>query len=143
MAYTDPVNWQPISQMPLIAGMIADALDDTREHLATLTKAVPTPHLLDDATIDRSKRVHDEQMEFIDIYDQQITRWKAARPSATQSLELDRIAEQNRELRAVTKQVLALGRQLRAGTIDRIQGMSDLELGLQSVLGGISGSQRR
>ena len=141
MPKSDPVNWQPISQMPLIASMIDGALVDTREHLATLTSALPTPHLLDDATIDRSKRVHDEQMEFVDIYDQQITRWKASKPSAAQLRELDRMAAQNQALRAVTGQVLALGRELRAGTIDRVQGMSDLELGLRSLLG--DGPDRR
>src|SRR5271167_4926843 len=47
------VNWQPISRMPLIAGMIKGSLDDTREHLGTLTKARDRPHVLDDTTIDR------------------------------------------------------------------------------------------
>ncbi len=42
MPKSDPVNWQPISQMPLIASMIDSALEDTREHLATLTKG-PSP----------------------------------------------------------------------------------------------------
>ena len=143
MSKSDPVNWQPISQMPLVASMIDGPLNDTRQHLATLTRARPTPHLLDDATIDRSKRVHDEQMEFVEIYDQQIVRWKAAKPSAAQRRELDRMAAQNQALRAVTDQVLALGRELRAGTIDRIVGMSDLELGLRSLLGDMPGSRRR
>jgi hypothetical protein len=42
----DQVNWQPISQVPLIASMIDTSLDDTREHLATLTKAKARPHVL-------------------------------------------------------------------------------------------------
>ena len=37
MAANDQVNWQPISQMMLIASMIDTSLDDTRGHLATLT----------------------------------------------------------------------------------------------------------
>ncbi len=135
MPSSDPVNWQPISQMPLIASMIDEALTDTREHLATLTRARSTPHLLDDATIDRSKRVHDEQLEFVGIYDQQIARWKSAKPTPAQQRELDWMAAQNQELRTATDQVLALGRELRAGTIDRVMGMSDLELGLRAVAG--------
>ena len=39
MPDADPVNWQPISQMPLIASMIDGALNDTRDHLGTLNKA--------------------------------------------------------------------------------------------------------
>ena len=42
---------------------------------------------------------------------------------------------QNRQLRALTEQVLALGRELRKGTINRIMDRSDIELGLQALLG--------
>ncbi len=75
MPHSDPVNWQPISKMPLIARMIDGALDDTRIHLETLTQARTRPHVLDDATIDRSKEVHTEQLEFVGIYARQISRW--------------------------------------------------------------------
>ena len=44
MPHEDPVNWQPIHQMPLIARMIDDALDDTRKHLDTLAEARVRPH---------------------------------------------------------------------------------------------------
>ncbi|MGH8155954.1 MAG: hypothetical protein ACREP0_12110, partial [Rhodanobacteraceae bacterium] len=114
------MNWQPISKMPLIARMIDGALDDTRIHLETLTQARTRPHVLDDATIDRSKKVHAEQLEFVDIYAQQISHWRTERPSADQTRELDRMEKQNQQLRAVTQEVLALGSELRNGTIDRI-----------------------
>ena len=129
------VNWQPISQMPLIAGMIKDSLDDTREHLGTLTKARDRPHGLDDATIDRIERVHTEQMDYVDIYTQQISRWRGEKPSAAQARELDRMDKQNQQLRALTADVLALASELREGTIERVLGMSDLELGLRHLLG--------
>jgi hypothetical protein len=135
MAVNDQVNWQPISQMMLIASMIDTSLDDTREHLATLTKAQAKPHVLDDAAIDRVERVHTEQMEFVTIYTQQITRWRDEKPSASQTRALDRMATQNQRLRDVTADVLTLARELRKGTIERVRGMSDVELGLQSLLG--------
>ena len=134
MPHTDPINWQPISEMPLIASMIDGALDDTRVHLETLTMAWTRPHVLDDATIERSKQVHTEQLEFVDIYARQISRWRSERLSAGQTRELDRMEEQNRQLRAVTEEVLAFARELREGTIDRIIGMSDNEIGLQALL---------
>ena len=67
MRSPERVNWQPISQMPLIASMIDGALSDTADHIQTLTKARAQPHVLDDAIIDRVERVHREQMEFVDI----------------------------------------------------------------------------
>ena len=39
--------------------------------------------------------------------------------------------KQNQQLRGVTAEVLALGNELRKGTIERVLGMSDLEFGLQ------------
>jgi|ERR1700677_136965 hypothetical protein len=91
MAKTEPVNWQPISQIPLIASMISTSLTETREHLGTLTKAKDRPHLLDDATIDRVEQVHTEQMEFVGIYSQQIARWRAEKLPPAQVSELDRL----------------------------------------------------
>jgi len=42
--------------------------------------------------------------------------------------------------RAVTMEVMALASKLRKGSIDRIMGMSDLELGLPALLGGPAGA---
>jgi hypothetical protein len=133
MPSSKPVNWQPISQMPFVGGMIDDALRDTCGHVQTLTEGRAKPHVLDDATIDRVERVHLEQLEFIDIYAEQIQRWRTPGPSAVQTLELDRLETQNRRLPQVTTDVLALAHELRKGTIDRIMAMSDLELGRQAL----------
>jgi hypothetical protein len=135
MPKTNQVNWQPISQMPLISSMIDTSLNDTREHLGTLSKAKDRPHVLDDATIDRVEQVHTEQMDYVKIYTQQISRWRKAKPSAAQARELDRMDTQNQQLRALTADVLALASELREGTIERVLGMSDLELGLRHLLG--------
>ena len=59
-----------------VNSMIDTSLNDTREHLGTLSKAKDRPHVLDDATIDRVERVHTEQMNYVDIYTQQISRWR-------------------------------------------------------------------
>ncbi len=80
-----------------------------------------------DATIDRVERVHTEQLEFVGIYYQQISRWRTEKPTADQTRKLDRMEEQNRQLRAVTMEVLALAGKLRKGSIDRIMGMSENE----------------
>jgi hypothetical protein len=135
MPLPERVNWQPISQIPLVASMIDGALNDTAEHIQTLTKARTRPHVLDDTTIDRVERVHGEQLEFVDVYAEQLRRWRDEGPSAAQRRELDRLEEQNRRLRHVTTEALTLAAELRKGTIDRIMAMSDLELGLQALLG--------
>ena len=135
MPMSEPVNWKPLSQMPLIASMIDGALNDTRDHLQTLAKGRARPHVLDDTTIDRVERVHREQLAFADIYTEQLRRWRAEHLSARQRQELDRMEDQNSRLRQVTMDVLALAAELRNGTIERIMEQSDLELGLQALLG--------
>jgi hypothetical protein len=51
--------------------------------------------------------------------------------------------EQNQQLRGVTADVLASARELRKGTIERVLGMSDLELGLQVLLANRSSGSRK
>ena len=142
MPHDEPVNWQPLSQMPLISSMIDTALEDTREHLSTLAEARERPHVLDDATIDRTEQVHGEQLEFVGIYAEQISRWRSEAQSEAQVRELDRMEAQNGRLRSVTTDVLALAAELRKGTIERVMDMSDVELGLQALLGGQAPGRR-
>jgi hypothetical protein len=92
--------------------------------------------------IDRVERVHTEQLEYVDIYDRQISRWRTGKPTPDQTSELDQTAAQNRQLWAVTIEIVALAGELRKGTIDRIMEMSDLELGLQALLGGRPAGRR-
>jgi len=132
MSHSWPVIWQPISAMPFVANMIEEALEDTREQIKTLTDASARPHVMDDATVDRIDRVHAEQMEFMDIYSEQISRWRNERPPVNQARDLDRMEEQNRQLREATTAVLALSRELRKGTIERVMEKSDIELGLEA-----------
>jgi hypothetical protein len=136
MSSFDQVKWQPISQLPLIGSMIDGALHDTRDHLQTLTEARGRPHVLDDATVDRVERVHQEQLAFVDIYAEQLRRWRGECPSTAQQRELDRLEAQNSSLRQATRDVLDLAAELRMGTIDRVTELSDLELGLRALLGG-------
>ena len=98
--------------------------------------------MLDDATIDRTERVHAEQLQFVDIYAQQISRWRTEKPSKDHMLELDRMEAQNGQLRAATTDVLALASELSRGTIERVIGMSDVELGLQALLDSRSPGRR-
>jgi hypothetical protein len=55
---TGEPNWQPISMLAPIASLSDErGLRDAREHYATLLEARSKPHVLDDATIERTKRV--------------------------------------------------------------------------------------
>ena len=121
MSSPEHVNWQPISQMPLVASMIDGALSDTAEHIQTLAKARTRPHVLDDATIDRVERVHGEQLEFVESMPRSssVCETKIRPPHNGRSWT----ACKSRAVACVrSAEVLVLAAELRKGTINRIYG---------------------
>ncbi len=133
MIETNQITWQPISQMPLIASMITASLNDTHQHLDTLARAKDRPPVLDDEIIDRVEQAHTEQMQCVEIYAQQIVRWRTEKPLADHADALDRMETENQQLRRVTADVLALAGELRKGSINRVLSMSDIEIALQTL----------
>jgi hypothetical protein len=127
-------NWQPISMLPTIASLIDEGLRDAREHYATLLKARAKPHVLDDATIARTKRVNREGLEWCDVYDQQLMRWRAQHLSDGQRREIARLEDVQLDLRSVLTQILELADELGRGTIERQLAKSNLELGLEYLM---------
>jgi hypothetical protein len=130
----DPVpNWQPITALPLIASLIDGELADGQEHYATLLETRGRPHALDDATIERSIKLHTEQRDFLWVFEEQLVRWRSEPLSATQKGELDRLDGQLDRLRTVLSDILELAEELKQGTIDKVLAKSDLELGIEAL----------
>ena len=129
-------TWQPIAMLPTIAMLIDGSLSHAREHYATLLEARPKPHVLDDATIARVKRVNGESIEYCDVYDEQLRRWCTGALTSAQKGEVVRLEGANREWRALLTDILALAEELATGTIERELSKSDLQLGIEYVLRG-------
>jgi len=81
------------------------------------------------------RRVYGEKREFVADYQRQLSRWQALALSAAQQREVDRLAGELVPLGAVIEMTLELGDELGHGTIDAIMRTSDLQLGLETVLG--------
>jgi hypothetical protein len=118
-----------------IASLSDEGLRDAREHYATLLEARPKPYVLDDAMIARTKRVNVESLEWCEVYDRQLACWQRERLTGEQREEVTRLQGVVRDLRAVLTQILELADELARGTIERQLAKSDLELGLEVVLG--------
>lgn len=136
MAHTEP-NWQPITMLPTIEGMVAEALTSTAEQHTTLAQARTKPHVLDDATVNRARRLMLEQADFVDIYAEQARRWSELELDEDQAERVTALAGQVEQLHTATRAILQLIDELAHGTIDQVLSMSDLELGLQTLLGKI------
>jgi hypothetical protein len=126
-------NWQPISQLPLIAQMIDGELEDTKSQYQNLQPAKSRPHILDDYTVGRLIKVFGERPEFFGIYAEQLARWKALDLNITQKREVERLLGQLKKLIEVNAAILALANELKEGTIEKMMGKSDLEIGLNAL----------
>ena len=127
-------NWQPISMLATIASLIDGGLADAPEHHAMLLKARPKPFVLDDATIADTKRVNGEGLDWCDVYDRQLERWRSERLTGAQQGEVARLQGVSGELRVELTRILELADELGRGTIERQLAKSDLELGLERLL---------
>jgi hypothetical protein len=126
---------QPIGMLPTIARLIDDGLADTSEQYASLLKARSKPWVLDDALVNRSKRINGEALEWCGVYDQQLKRWLGQRLTLAQRREVVRLQSVQRDQRRVLNEILALLDELAANTIDRQLAKSDTQLGLEYLLG--------
>jgi len=109
--------------LPTIASLIDEGLRDGREHYATLLEARPRPYVLDDATIERTKRVNREGLEWCDVCDRQLLRWRSQRLTDAQRREIARLEDVRRDLRLVLTRILELadesGRRRSSGSSPR------------------------
>lgn len=132
---TPKVNWQPISALPLIGSMIDGLLDEVEKQNTNLQAGRAKPHVFDNYTIDRVIKVYSDQAEDLWLYEGQLSRWKALNLTSSQRQEVDRLAAQIPTIRERITAILALAEELKGGTIDTIMAKSDLELGLEVLLG--------
>ena len=136
MSYATSPNWQPISMLPTITGIIDGELADAEKHYATLLQLRDKPHVLDDATVEKSIKLHTEQLEFTRVFREQLDRWYQTDLTTHEREEINRLSVQLERLRKVLTNILALADELKEGTIDKILAKSDLELGIEVLLRG-------
>lgn len=130
-------NWQPISRLPLIAQMIDQGLSDALIQYQNLQEAQNRPHVLDDYTVGRVIQVFGEEQQFLEIYSEQLTRWKQENLNATQREQIIRLEGQLEQLSTTVASILALADELKQKTIEKVLDKPDLEIGLDVLLGNL------
>ncbi len=129
------INWQPISALPLLGSMIDGLLDEVEQQYVNLLACRPQPHVLDDYTVARVIKVYTAQAGDVRLYEEQLSRWTRLNLTPSQRREVDRLSEQIPTIRERISAILALAEELKGGTIETVLGKSDLELGLEFLLG--------
>lgn len=128
-------DFKPLSFLPMVRSNSEGQLTDLRTLLASLKAGRSKPHVFDDATIERVIRVHTETLTFLPYTRRQLDRWKTEHPSAAEQQMIQIIRAEVDETEKVLHEVLALAREISAGTIDKVLGMSDFELALAALAG--------
>jgi len=127
-------QWQPITQLALIARHIDGMVESASEQYANLLQARPKPYVLDDYTVGRVREVFTTQQNDLWLFDEQLKRWKAGQLSTVQRKEVERLVGQMTKLRQVIDSILNLADELQEGTIEKQLAKSDEQLGLEFLL---------
>jgi hypothetical protein len=127
-------RWQPISMLSTFATHIDGMLEADLEQYETLSQTRSKPHVLDDYTVNRVKEVFGKQRQDFHLFEEQLTRWQSGELTDGQRAEVVRLVEQMRKLRENNSNVLALADELSKGTIEKVMGKSDAELGMDFLM---------
>jgi hypothetical protein len=127
-------NWQPVSQLPLLASVIDGVLAGSQKQYQTFLSIQDGPHVLDDALVSRVINAYTTQRDGLWLYEEQLARWLAEPLTAAQRQEVTRLKEQLPRIQELSQAILGLMEKMKGGTIDQVLGSSDLEVGLDFLM---------
>lgn len=133
-------TWQPVAAVGMLTAVVAEQLAHTRAQLALMEQARPTrpdARILDDDTIFETLRVYGQMAEdYRDLFAEQGRRWQAETTPGTPTRHaIDGYGALVDAHLAALGDMLALTRQIQDHTIEKIMTKSDLELGIEALLG--------
>ena len=128
-------NWQPISNLETVTTVIDGMTEDLPEQLTRLREGLDRPGALDDETVTRVQRVYGNQLDDWWTFEEQMRRWLAEPLTPTQRATVTRLASDLAQTRVTLTEILEVAKQLKTQTIEAIMSKSDLELGLEALLG--------
>lgn len=128
-------QWQPLSLLPVVAMMIDEVVQNSEDQHEAFSEARDKPHVLDDATVSRATRLYKAQLEDLRLYEEQLKRWQMQPLTGDQRREVDRLLGQLPRIKQLSEAILEMLDEIKEGTIDKILAKSDLEVGLEFLLG--------
>ena len=126
-------NWQPVTAVTMMAGMLTGQLAANREQLELLGRARREPRLLDDATVDRVKKVFGVQRDDMWLWEENGRRWQALDLDTATRAQVDGYMSLAAQFATTSTEVLALADEIAGGTINKVMAKSDLELGIEAL----------
>lgn len=136
----DQPTWQPVTAVGMLTSVVTEQLEHTRTQLALMEQARPSrpdARILDDYTVTETLRVYGQMaQDYRTLFAEQGRRWQAQTTlNTTTRTAVDAYVELvEAQLRALDD-ILALTREIQGHTIEKIMVTSDLELGIEALLG--------
>ena len=131
----EPID-RDISFFPMFEQALHGDFEACEEQYQNLIQAKDKPYLLDDETVQRLIKVHEEKKEYISFYGPQFKRWREQPISNQQSQRLKKLEDKLPKLKELNEKVLELAYHISEFTIDKIVDMDPLQLALFEM-GGV------
>ncbi|MBU3201992.1 hypothetical protein LL037_25505 (plasmid) [Clostridium estertheticum] len=116
----------------MMSTMISGQLEEDKDQYKNLLKAQSKSYVLNDEIVEGVIKVFSKQLDSICLYENQISKWHDEETlSTTLETNLSKSQVQLQELSKVITNILDLFDKLKNGTIEKVMGKSDLELGME------------
>lgn len=130
--------WYPIEDSLRIGQYIIGLLDSSIEHVELFRKAKERPSSMNDALVNRTKKLFTERKEHIQLHEEQIIKWKEEAKSDFEKSEVIRLTQMIEELYKINQEVLDIADYISSRTIETILNMDEFELAIKVLTGELT-----
>ena len=123
-------DWHPVTA---VTTMLTGQLAANRGQLELLERACREPWLLDDATVDRIKKVFGVQRDDMWLWEENDRRWQVLDLDTATRTKAGEYMSLTAQFATTSTEVLALAGELASGTINKVMVKSDLELDIEAI----------
>lgn len=124
-------QYHPIENLWLISQAIKGSLQQAKDLTKVLKEAEHQPYVLNDSLVNRAIKQYQEGLEFIPIYREQLRRWQELKLTDSQAPLVAELQKEVENMQVLYTDGLAMSKKMSELTIDKVMGMSDLELALK------------
>ena len=121
-------NWYGLDMLPLYLQMSREQLSQALEQLQNLQMCSNKPYLLDNKMIARIIAAHSEQNENAWVFVEQCSKWRKQVVSQRQLEDIAEIEKNVVQMKKRNNQILALAKQFKHQTIEKLMAKDDVEL---------------
>jgi hypothetical protein len=126
-------QYHPIENLWLISQVIKGSVQQARDLTKVLKEAEHQPYVLDDSLVNRAIKQYQEGLEFVPIYREQLRRWQELKLTDSQAPLVAELQKDVETMQVLYTDGLAMAKKMAEFTIDKVMGMSDLEVALKSL----------